>query len=170
MTFMVIRSVASLQVVLGVLLFIGAWKASEGQIPVNNLGADYVGIDVVADYLNTKPVATVIYDRWLGWELGYYMGQWTDKRRVYYPTPDLLAQGALSLCESGARYFPAPARQPIKPYLETLRAAGFHVTLAYETPQFVVYEIIPAWADVSGVESSLPDRSVWCGDGWPSPP
>ena len=43
----------------------------------------------LARHLNGKPVATVIYDPWLGWELGYYLGVWHDKRRVHYPDADV---------------------------------------------------------------------------------
>jgi hypothetical protein len=151
--------------ILLVMLLAGAWNASEGRAEINNDGEAYDGIDRLADYLNSKPVATVVYDRWLGWELGYYMGQWTDKRRVYYHTPDLLAQGALSLCEMGIRYLPAPSDQPVRPYLEALREAGFRVELTYSIPRFVVYGIIPPAAeDASDAATSSPDHLVWCAD------
>jgi len=144
-------------------LIIPAINASEGRTTINDEYQQYEGIDELAAYLNSKPVATVIYDRWLGWELAYYMGQWTDKRRVYYPIPDELVRGALALCEIGPRYLSAPAQQPITPWLEALREAGFGVTQVYETPEFVVYEIIPS-AGVSDVESSSPGLSGSCGD------
>lgn len=150
-------------ILLCALLLIPAINASEGRAHINDDYQQYEGIDELAAYLNNKPVATVIYDRWLGWELAYYMGQWTDKRRVYYPTPDVLAQGALALCEIGARYLPATAQHPITPYLEALREAGFGVTQVYRTLNFVVYEIIVE-AGASGVGSSSPDLSGWCGD------
>ncbi len=145
------------------ILLIPAINASEGRTTINDEYHQYEGIDELAAYLNSKPVATVIYDRWLGWELAYYMGQWTDKRRVYYPTPDELARGALALCEIGPRYLPAPVHQPINPYLEALREAGFGVTQVYDTPEFVVYEIMVG-VDASSAESSSPDRLESCGD------
>jgi 4-amino-4-deoxy-L-arabinose transferase-like glycosyltransferase len=161
-------SAAPLHIVFGVFLTIAAVNTSNGWTTINNAGMDYAGIDAVADYLNSKPVATVVYDRWLGWELSYYMGQWTDKRRVYYPTPDALAQGALSLCESGTRYLPAPVGQAVQPYLDALQAAGFGVTPDYAHVNFVVYALTPpASADASGVEASSPDRLGWCVDAAP---
>ena len=71
---------------------------------INNGGTYYAGVDEVAAYLNAKPVATVIYDHWLGWELDYYLGQWHDKRRVYYPTPSALVENALTACASKCSY------------------------------------------------------------------
>jgi hypothetical protein len=94
-------------------------------------------------------VATVIYDRWLGWELGYYLGQWHDKRMVYYPTPDLLVKDALRLCEIGPRYFPAPAAQSVGPWLDALREAGIEVDRTFSNEGFVVYRLLPPWTEVA---------------------
>jgi hypothetical protein len=65
-------------------------------------------IDQLAQYLNAKPIASVVYDHWLGWQLRYYMGQWTDKRLVYYPSPHAMTHDALKLAESGTRYWLMP--------------------------------------------------------------
>ncbi|HEX2619898.1 MAG TPA: glycosyltransferase family 39 protein, partial [Phototrophicaceae bacterium] len=46
-------------------------------------------------YLNAKPLGAIIYDHWLGWETGYYLGAWSDKRKVYYPDPMIQAEDAL---------------------------------------------------------------------------
>src|SRR5690606_24337662 len=121
----------------------GAFAASSGETNINNEGVKYEGIDSLAAYLNSQPVATVIYDHWLGWQLDYYLGEWHDKRRVYYPTPDALVQDALKLCETGARYLPAPAGDAVGPWLEALRTAGFTVTEAYRSPRFAAYKLLP---------------------------
>lgn len=130
---------------LALALLVPAVEASERRGTVGTLYHDYAGIDQLADYLNAQPVATVIYDRWLGWELGYYLGQWHDKRMVYYPTPDLLVRDALALCEIGQRYFPAPASKSVTRWLDALQEAGFAVTRSYTSQQFVVYQITPPW-------------------------
>lgn len=130
-------------------LLFPAIEASERRGVVGTLYRDYTGIDQLADYLNAQPVATVIYDRWLGWELRYYLGQWHDKRMVYYPTPELLVRDALALCEIGPRYFPAPADKSVERWLEVLSEAGFGITQSYASPQFVVYEIMPPQRDCS---------------------
>lgn len=120
-----------------------AWDASEGRIDIGGDLGQHEGIDLLADYLNSKPVATVIYDRWLGWELDYYLGPWSDKRRVYYPVPALLAAGAAALREKGPRYFPVPVDQPAEEWLAALEQAGFEVRLDYRLRRFRVYALIP---------------------------
>ncbi|NDJ62495.1 MAG: phospholipid carrier-dependent glycosyltransferase [Chloroflexi bacterium] len=105
--------------------------------------AEQAGIDEVAAYLNDQPVGTIIYDRWLGWQLGYYLGPWTDKRRVYHPTPGALVRDAAQQPDPAPRFFPAPADQPVGPWLTALRAAGFTVELDLTLDQFVVYRLLP---------------------------
>ncbi len=112
-------------------------------LPIGSDRGRYTGIDELADYLNTKPVATVIYDRWLGWQLGYYLGQWTNKRRVHFPTPQALVQGALALSETGTRYLVAPTWENVEEWLAGLRAAHFEVFLETHIAQFAVYAITP---------------------------
>ncbi|MCU0512126.1 MAG: glycosyltransferase family 39 protein [Anaerolineae bacterium] len=111
--------------------------------PIGGDRGAYAGIDRLAHFLNAQPVATVIYDRWLGWPLGYYLGPWTDKRRVYYPAPPALVAGALSLAEPGRRYFIAPVDVPYQPWLAALQAAGFRVQPAARIAGFRAWQLIP---------------------------
>lgn len=126
-----------------------AFNASEGRISVGGDRGMHANIDQFADWLNALPLGTIIYDRWLGWELGYYMGQWTDKRRVYYPTPELLVEGALEQPDPAPRYFIAPVRfvappeQPPEVWLAALDAAGFQPILIYETADYRAWRLIP---------------------------
>ena len=132
-----------------VLVFlVGGWNAAEGRVNVGGDGGNgrrgiYTGIDELAEYLNGKPLGAILYDRWLGWELGYYLGEWTDKRKVYYPTSELLVAGALAQPDPAPRYFVAPVDQPIAAWLSALEGAGFTVTRDYTSARFVVYELIP---------------------------
>ena len=135
------RNVATF--LLGILLLFFAIQASQWRLPIGGDDGQHDGIDELANYLNSKPVATVIYDRWLDWELDYYMGQWTDKRRVFYPTPELLVEGALSLDEDGIRYFIAPSDVNISEWLSALEMAQFSVDLDYESENFLVYSLNP---------------------------
>ena len=128
---------------LGISLLFFAIQAILWRLPIGGDNGQHYGIDELANYLNSKPVATVIYDRWLDWELDYYMGQWTDKRRVYYPTPELLVEGALSLDEDGIRYFIAPSDINISEWLSALEMAQFSVDLDYESENFLVYSLNP---------------------------
>ena len=107
----------------------------------------------LANYLNAKPVATVIYDHWLGWSLKYYMGEWHDKRIVYYPLPQEMVADALVLQETGTRYFVAPRgnfsnyglsssySESVEQWLEAFRQAGFVVTLEKTIEGIEVYAI-----------------------------
>jgi 4-amino-4-deoxy-L-arabinose transferase-like glycosyltransferase len=120
-----------------------SWRAVEGRASVGGDRGEHTGIDQLAAYLEGKPLGTIIYDHWLGWELGYYLGTWSDKRRVYYPDPDALAADARLQADPAPRYLPAPADQPVSPWLEALREAGFDVSLVYHEAGFVVYQLIP---------------------------
>lgn len=73
--------------------------------------ADWVGnsqVDELAQAINALPLASVVYDPFFGWEMGYYLGQWTNKRRVHYPTPQTLIDGIFALNEQGTRYLVLP--------------------------------------------------------------
>ncbi len=128
---------------LGLAALIGAgglWSLNAGSA----IGGDpstYDGIDALAGHLKAKPVATVIYDPWLGWELGYYLGEWHDKRMVHYPTAAALVAGALALEEIGDRYLVAPVEQPHDEWLAALDAAGFGVAVDYARDRFIAYRL-----------------------------
>lgn len=129
----------------GFILIVSSLYISHTHNPIGGNGGKYQGVNELADYLNSKPIATVIYDRWLGWELGYYMGQWTNKRRVYYPTPNALVAGALELDEIGDRYLIAPMTQDVTSWILALEDVGFIVVLDYEDKRFKSYRLsVPA--------------------------
>lgn len=118
-------------------------QAAWGMLPIGGDDGRHDGIDELAAYLNSKPVATVIYDTWLDWELDYYMGQWTDKRRVFYPNVELLLIDALALNELGSRYFVVPHWIDESAWLSAMRAAGFALSLDREFANFRVWELVP---------------------------
>ena len=120
-----------------VAIALGAAGTVAGPGPLSAERAAVAGIDELADWLNHKPVATVLYDRWLGWQLDYYLGVWHDKRRVYHPTPDALVADALSLDEIGPRYFVAPLGKPYERWLDALHDAGFAHEVDYRSERFI---------------------------------
>lgn len=133
-------------VVVAVPIFITGISAAGWGI---DLGRDGYPLDregeliALADYLNNKPEGTIIYDRWSGWELGYYLGPQTDKkRRVYYPTPQIMAEDALRNPERPPRYFIIPDAQWSFPWITALASAGFQIRIDYNTDVFTVYELI----------------------------
>lgn len=124
-----------------VLMMTTVWSLRAG-LPVGGDRGEHTGIDSLARHLNRKPVATVIYDPWLGWELGYYLGVWQDKRRVHYPNPAALVAGALALDEDGDRFLVALVNRRHDSWLDALRMAGFAVEVDYASERFVVYRIV----------------------------
>ncbi|MBC7870222.1 MAG: hypothetical protein H7Y09_05235 [Chitinophagaceae bacterium] len=107
--------------------------------------ADSTGILALADFLNDKPLGTIIYDHWLGWEMGYYMGAWTDKRRVYYPAPEIQAEDALRNPDPATRYLIAPINKNALVWVKMMEKQGFRAVLAYHCGGFVAYALIPPW-------------------------
>lgn len=125
----------------GILLFLGAWSVGDGAVPIGGDQGANAGINDLAAYLNAKPFGTIYYNYWLGFELDYYMGYWTDKRRVYYPAPHVLVEDALRNADPLPRYFVAPTSVSVERWLEAMQQAGFGVRLDYESVNFVVYEL-----------------------------
>lgn len=130
-------------------LLISAAAAYRGDSPIGAApsaqrddGRSYAGIDQVAAYLDSRALGAIIYDRWLGWGLDYYLGAWTDKRRVFYPTPDTLAVGAAAQPDPAPRYFVAPTDMDAAPYLSALEGVAFGGELAFEQGNFQVYILI----------------------------
>jgi hypothetical protein len=133
----------SLFLCVSVLCLVPALRAGEGRGSVGGDRGEHDGIESLAAYLNGRALGAIIYDPWLGWELGYYLGEWTDKRRVYYPTPRLLAEDAARQPDPAPRYFVAPADEPVGVWLDALRGAGFTMAQDYVAAGFVAYELLP---------------------------
>ncbi len=132
---------AGLRLGLAALMLAGGLWSLNADTAIGRERGAYAGIDALARHLNAKPVATVIYNPWLGWELAYYLGQWQDKRTVHFPTAEALVAGALALDEAGDRYFVAALDQPHQSWLAALRAAGFGLALDYQRDRFIVYRL-----------------------------
>ncbi len=114
-----------------------------GYADVNTSFPDNSGVEVVAAHLNDQHVAAVVYDHWMNWLLGYYMGEWSDKRRVYYPDPESLVRAASALQECETRYFPIPAGQNPLVWIEALEGEGFSVEVDFRPSQWIVYALNP---------------------------
>jgi 4-amino-4-deoxy-L-arabinose transferase-like glycosyltransferase len=126
-----------------ILFFSSALNATQSRIDVGGDRGQHQGIDLLGAYLDSKPLGTIVYDHWLGWELGYYLGTWSNKRLTYYPNAGALTADAIIQTDPAPRYFPAPARAALDPWLGQLAAAGFKIALEYRTQYFVVYRLIP---------------------------
>jgi hypothetical protein len=102
-------------------------------------------IVALARWLNARPLGTILYDHWLGWQMGYYLGPWSDKRRVYYPDPLTQARDALDNPDRAPRYLIAPADAPVRPWLAALAEAGFEVApiAVHGARHYRVYHLLP---------------------------
>nr|MBA3873962.1 hypothetical protein [Anaerolineae bacterium] len=136
-----VKMQALVAVILLAICLPSAWAASEDKLPIGGDRSQNNGIEQVADYLNSKRLGAIVYDHWLGWELGYYMGTWSDKRRVYYPTPQALANDALLQADRAPRYFVVPDWADGQAWLDALREARFKVAETYHHAPFAVYEL-----------------------------
>lgn len=132
--------------VLGGLLVWGGLSAALGAAPLGADRGDHDGIDLAARWLDERTLGAIIYDHWLGWELDYYLGTWTDKRRVYYPSTGALADGARHQPDPALRYFIVPAQTPHERWLDALRGVGFGAEPVYDSDGYVIYALRPPWA------------------------
>ena len=120
-----------------------ARDAAEGHLNVGADRGEHQGIDRVAAYLDALPLGAIVYDHWFGWELDYYLGEWTNKRRVYYPTAQALVHDALRQPDPAARYFVAASDRPHSVWIEALEKADFAPELVYREARFLVYKLTP---------------------------
>lgn len=137
---------AAVAALAGLLVWAGV-DAAQGRAPIGADRGAHDGIDAAAAFLDRQRLGAIVYDYWLGWELDYYLGEWTDKRRVYYPSTGALAADALRQPDAAPRYFIAPADAPFALWLDALTDAGFAASSVYDADGNVIYELLPPWAD-----------------------
>lgn len=70
-------------VVIGLLVGLGwaAGRGAAGRLPVGSDHGAYAGLDRVVDFFRQQPDDTIIYDRWLGWHLDFYLFAAPQERR-----------------------------------------------------------------------------------------
>lgn len=133
-------------IILGVMFMLMipfAWYASTARLPIGGDRGQHQGIVELAHYLNGREFGAIVYDRWLGWELNYYLGEWTDKRRAYYPTPfAMLNDPTLLVADVAPRYFPAPLDVGFGAWQQALHTLGYQVCEGYRQDGFVVYVLL----------------------------
>lgn len=101
--------------------------------------------------------------------MGYYLGAWTDKRSVYYPTAEIFGEDALTNPELAPRYLIAPENVAYQTWLTVAEAVGFEVTLAYRHNGYVAYELLLSSPELSSlvpsfVKSSFLSLDLLAGD------
>ena len=105
--------------------------------PIGGDANEYAGIDQLATALNRLPAGTIVYDHWLGWELGFYLGDQPAVQIIWQPTMDDL------IAAHSAGYFVAPLNEA-SPWINALQMAGYTVRMVETDAHFVLYRIDPA--------------------------
>lgn len=97
------------------------------------------GLIALGEFINRQGLGTIVYNRWLGWEMGYYLGPWSDKRVVHYPTPEQFAEDAPRNPDTAPRLFIAPSWADVGPWLKAAEDAGFTVRIAYRSADYAAW-------------------------------
>jgi hypothetical protein len=122
--------------------------ASVSGYPVGGDHGAHDGIDEVAAFLDQAPPGSVLYDRWLSWELRYYLGD-ASIYLVWVPDPAHLATDLRAFGRLSPRYFVSPTWESDDEYRRLASQAGFEFRPAHVTYQrtgrvsFIVYEVAP---------------------------
>ena len=102
-----------------------AQSALHGDLTIGGDHGTYRGIDEFAMQLNTLTGGKPIYEHWLGWELGYYLGDHPLAQLIWQPTPQAMLRAG---CGSGnSAYFAAPENESA-PWLAALQSSPIRVT------------------------------------------
>jgi 4-amino-4-deoxy-L-arabinose transferase-like glycosyltransferase len=111
--------------------------ALRGDLDIGGDRGQHTGIDRLAATLNTLPHGSVVYDYWLGWELGYYLEHQPAVQVIFQSSPQALARSA---CEStDVSYFIGPSSE-IEAWLWPLLDRGGHAVLMFEE-RFRLYQL-----------------------------
>ncbi len=110
--------------------------ALRGQLDIGGDHGQNTGIDHLVAVLNTLPGGAIVYDYWLGWELGYYLGDQPHVNVIFLPSPQVLMQ---AVCANSPAYFVAPAGLA-GPWLEPLQARNGSVSVLMDGP-FNLYRL-----------------------------
>jgi 4-amino-4-deoxy-L-arabinose transferase-like glycosyltransferase len=114
------------------------------------LGGDHGasdGIEHIAHYLKALPPGTVVYDRWLAWQLGYYLGD-GFAYIAYFDTPAALADDLRVFAGHDERYVIFPARESPAKVSDAIAQVGYTLTPVFATQDrfkqtsFTIYQIV----------------------------
>jgi hypothetical protein len=105
------------------------------------------GVEQVAGYLKALPPGTVVYDHWLAWQLGYYMGD-GFAYLAYFDTPAALADDLRVFAHGDERYVIFPAREAPDKVIDAIGQVGYTLTPVFTTQNrfgqtsFTIYRIV----------------------------
>ncbi len=105
------------------------------------------GIEQIADYLKALPSGTVVYDHWLAWELGYYLGD-GFAYLAYFDTPAALADDLRVFGGHDERYVIFPGRESPDKAIDAIGQVGYTLRPVFATrdrfgqTSFTIYQIV----------------------------
>ena len=105
------------------------------------------GIEQVAGYLKSLPSGTVVYDHWLAWELGYYVGD-GFAYLSYFDTPSAVADDLRVFASDDNRYIIFPASEAPDKVIDAIGLVGYTLTPVLQPhnrfgeASFTVYRIM----------------------------
>ncbi len=121
--------------------------AAESQYPIGGDHGANDGIDQVAAFLKTLPSGTVLYDHWLAWELGYYVGE-GFVYVSYFDTPAAL-QDDLRVFGGANRYVIFPGQESPDRVNAAIKEVGYTLSSVFTTQNrfgqtsFTIFKIMP---------------------------
>jgi len=136
---LIVSRYARISILIGIVVIFVTIPIGRDGYPLDSEGA----IITLADEINNLPFAAVVYDHWRGWELGYYLGAWSEKRRVYYPNPTIQASDSLNNPEMWTRYLVAPIGEPYAIWLDAMRDVGYTVRMYKQLPHYIIFALDP---------------------------
>jgi hypothetical protein len=105
------------------------------------------GIEQVAGYLKGLPSGTVVYDHWLAWQLGYYLGD-GFAYVAHFDAPAALADDLRVFAGYDDRYVIFPAREAPDKVIDAIAQVGYTLRPVLETKNrfgetsFAIYQIV----------------------------
>ena len=124
-----------------------SFVASRSGYPIGGDHGANDGIEQVAGYLKGLPSGTVLYDHWLAWQLGYYLGD-GFAYLAYFDTPAALADDLRVFAGQDDRYVIFPARESPDKVIDAIGQVGYTLTPAFATQDrfgqtsFTIYQIV----------------------------
>jgi hypothetical protein len=121
--------------------------ASHSGYPIGGDHGANDGIEQVADYLKGLPSGTVVYDHWLAWQLGYYLGD-GFAYIAYFDTPAKLADDLRVFAGHDDRYVIFPAREAPAKVIDAIGQVGYTLKPVFATQNrygqtsFRIYQIV----------------------------
>lgn len=116
--------------------------ALHGALPIGGDRGEHGGIVALATAINGLPDGAVVYDHWLGWALGYYLGAETAIRLIFEPTPESFADRVCA--DSGHSYLAAPETAAAR-WLAVARGRGAVIRLIFQADRLALYRLTCAF-------------------------